>query len=314
MNENETFVGIDVSKDTLDACVLPGDDFRHVAYDEAGITALLEWFREKKPALIVLEATGGLENRIVAELARAEFPVVVVNPRQTRNFAKAIGRLSKTDAIDAAVLAEFASAVRPKLRPLRDEDTQALDELLTRRRQLVDMRVQETLRLGQARFRAQRKSLKEHIAWLEKRITGIDDDLQKQLRESPLWRVKDDLLQSIPGIGSVVSMTMLAKCPELGSLDRRQMAALIGVAPMARDSGKFRGKRAIFGGRADVRTVLYMAAVTAMRLNPVIKTFADRLKAAGKPFKVVAVACMRKLLTIMNSIIKHSIPWNPDFA
>lgn len=314
MSERDVFVGIDVAKATLDACMIPGGELLHVAYDDEGVAVLVRRLREQAPTLIVLEATGGLEGRIAVELAGAGLPVAVINPRQARDFAKAIGRLSKTDTIDAAVLAEFARAVRPQVRPLKDEDTLALDEMLTRRRQLVSMRVQETLRLGQARSKAQQKSLKEHIVWLEKRIASLDDDLQNRLRSSDVWRFKDDLLRSIPGIGAVASTTMLAKCPELGSLDRRQIAALVGVAPLARDSGTFRGKRFIWGGRAEVRAVLYMAAITAMRCNPLIKTFAERLKATGKPTKVVIVACMRKLLTIMNSLIKYETPWNPNSA
>lgn len=286
----------------------------HTPYDDGGVARLVERLRQDRPTLIVLEATGGLEGRIAAELAGAGLPVAVINPRQARDFAKAIGRLSKTDAVDAAVLAEFARAVRPQVRPLKDEDTQALDEMLTRRRQLVSMRVQETLRLGQARSKPQQKSLKEHIVWLEKRIASLDDDLQNRLRTSDVWRAKDDLLRSIPGIGTVASTTLLAKCPELGALDRRQIAALIGLAPLARDSGTFRGKRFIWGGRAEVRAVLYMATITAMRCNVVIKEFAARLKATGKPGKVVIVACMRKLLTIMNSVIKHATPWRPQSA
>lgn len=311
MSEADVFVGIDVAKATLDVCIIPGGEALHVSYDEAGVASLVEHIRQANPTLIVLEATGGLEGRITAELVNAGLPVAVINPRQGRDFAKAIGRLSKTDAIDAAVLAEFARAVRPQTRPLKDEDTLVLDEMLTRRRQLVAMRVQETLRLGQARSKAQKKSLTEHIAWLEKRISSLDDDLQNRLRSSEVWRTKDDLLRSIPGIGAIASTTMLAKCPELGALDRRQVAALIGLAPLARDSGKFRGKRFIWGGRAEVRSVLYMATISAIRCNPVIKAFAARLKATGKPSKVVIVACMRKLLTIMNSIIKYSAPWNP---
>ena len=314
MSETDVFVGIDVAKATLDVCINPGGESLHVTYDDTGVASLVKRLRQAGPTLIVLEATGGLEGRVAAELAGAGLPVAVINPRQARDFAKAIGRLSKTDAIDAAVLAEFARAVRPQVRPLKDEDTQALDEMLTRRRQLVSMRVQETLRLGQARFKPQQKSLKEHVVWLEKRIASLDDDLQNRLRTSDVWRAKDDLLRSIPGIGTVASTTLLAKCPELGALDRRQIAALVGLAPLARDSGTFRGKRFIWGGRAEVRAVLYMATITAMRCNPLIKAFASRLKATGKPGKVVIVACMRKLLTIMNSVIKHATPWQHQSA
>lgn len=314
MSETEVFVGIDVSKETLDASIIPGGELLHVAYDDAGVASLVKRCQQVAPTLIVLEATGGLEGRLAAELAGAGLPVAVINPRQARDYAKATGRLAKTDAIDAAVLANFARAVRPQVRPLKDEDTQALDEMLTRRRQLVSMRVQETLRLGQARSKPQQKSLKEHIVWLEKRIASLDDDLQNRLRTSEVWRAKDDLLRSIPGVGSVASTTFLAKCPELGTLGRREVAKLIGLAPLAHDSGKFRGKRFVWGGRAEVRAVLYMATITAMRCNVVIKEFAARLKAAGKPGKVVIVACMRKLLTIMNSVVKHATPWQHQSA
>lgn len=314
MSETAIFVGIDVSKAALDVCILPGAQTLHLAYDDAGVGSLVEQLRGLAPSLVVMEATGGLESRIATELAGARIPLAVVNPRQARDFAKAIGRRAKTDTIDAAVLAEFARAVRPQARPPKDEETLALDEMLTRRRQLVSMRVQETLRLGQARSKAQQKSLKEHLVWLEKRIARLDDDLQERLRTCEAWRAKDDLLRHIPGIGAVASTTFLAKCPELGSLDRREIAALIGLAPLARDSGKFRGKRFIWGGRAEVRSVLYMATLCAMRCNPLIKAFADRLKTAGKPAKVVIVACMRKLLTIMNSMIKYASPWNPKSA
>lgn len=316
MNEMivEKFVGIDVSKATLDVCIEPAIQSLHVAYDEAGIRQIVERLNEVSPTLIVIEATGGLEVRIATELASKGLPVAVINPRQARDFAKATGRLAKTDQVDAAVLAAFAKAVRPQVRPLKDEDTRALSDMVSRRRQLIDMRVQETLRLGTAASKPLQKSLNQHIAWLDKRITELDDDLTKRLRESDAWRAKDDLLRSIPGVGAVTTTTMLAKCPELGTLNRREIAALTGVAPLANDSGKHRGRRFVWGGRADVRAVLYMATVSAMRCNAVIKAFAERLKQAGKPPKVVIVACMRKLLTIMNSMLKNNTPWNPKMA
>jgi len=316
MNETnaQEFVGIDVSKATLDVGLSHSGKTWQVSYDGAGIETLLAQLAELKPALIVLEATGGLEVRISTTLMAAGLPVSVVNPRQVRDFARATGRLAKTDRIDAAVLAAFAQAVRPQVRPLKDEDTRALDELLTRRRQLVQMRTQESLRLNTAANKALQKSLKSHIEWLDRQIDNLDRQLAEQLRNSKAWRVKDDLLQSIPGVGAVTSTTMLAKCPELGRLNRRQIAALVGTAPLANDSGKHRGKRSIWGGRADVRAVLYMATVSAMRCNEVIKTFAERLRQAGKPSKVVVVACMRKLLTIMNAMLKNMTPWNPKIA
>ena len=241
-------------------------------------------------------------------------PVAVINPRQARDFAKATGQLAKTDQVDAAVLAAFAKAIRPQARPLKDADTRALDDMVSRRRQLIDIQVQETLRLGTAASKPMQKSLNKHIAWLDKQIAGLDNDLTKHLRESDMWRTKDDLLRGIPGVGAVTTRTMLAKCPELGTLNRREIAALTGVAPLANDSGKHRGKRFVWGGRADVRAVLYMATVSAIRCNDPIKAFAERLKKAGKPPKVVIVACMRKLLTIMNSMLKNNTPWNPKIA
>jgi transposase len=316
MNEMiaEKFVGIDVSKSTLDVCIEPSAQVMQVTYDEAGVNQLVSQVQRIKPTLIVLEATGGLEVRIAAALAGKGLPVAVVNPRQVRDFAKALGQLAKTDRVDAAVLAGFAKAIRPQARPLKDEDTRALNDMVNRRRQLIGMRVQETLRLNGATTKQLQKSLKKHIAWLDRQIDDSDRDLNHRLRESDGWRAKDDLLQSIPGVGTVTTVTMLAKCPELGTLNRRQIAALAGVAPMANDSGQYRGKRAIWGGRAEVRAVLYMATLSAMRFNASIKTFAERLKKAGKLPKVVIVACMRKLLTIMNSMLKNNVPWNPKIA
>lgn len=309
----EKFVGIDVSKSTLDLCIEPINEELHVEYDDKGIAKAVKRLLDLSPALIVMEATGGLEVRIASELASKGLPVVVINPRQARDFAKATGELSKTDRVDAAMLAAFARAIRPAVRPIKDEDTLELDDLLTRRRQLIDMRVQETLRLGTA-SKVQKKSLVAHIAWLDKRIGDLDKELSQRLRTSDVWRTKDDLLRGIPGVGPVTSVTMLAKCPELGTLNRREIAKLAGVAPLADDSGKHRGKRFIWGGRADVRAVLYMAALSAMRCNGVIKAFAQRLKKAGKPPKLVIVASMRKLLTIMNTMVKNNAPWSPKTA
>ena len=312
--EVEKFVGIDVSKGTLDIHIAPPGKSLHVVHDDSGIGQILESMKEVCPTLIVLEATGGLEIRLASELASAGLPVAVINPRQARDFAKATGRLAKTDQVDAAVLAAFAQAIRPQARPLKDADTRALDDMVSRRRQLITMRVQEMLRLGMAASAPMQKSLRKHIAWLDKQIDQIDSDLTKRLRNSDLWRTKDDLLQGIPGVGAVTSITMLTKCPELGTLNRREIAALAGVAPLANDSGKHRGKRSIWGGRADVRAALYMATLSAIRFNPAIKEFASRLKQAGKPAKVVIVACMRKLLTIMNAMLKNNASWNPENA
>lgn len=315
MSENtvDKFVGIDVSKGTLDIGIEPTGEALRVVYDDKGIAQVVKRLVAVGPTLIVMEATGGLEVRLASELAAKGLPVAVINPRQARDFAKATGQLAKTDSVDAAVLAAFARAIRPAVRPIKDADTREFDELLTRRRQLIEIRVQETLRLGTA-SKVPRKSLVAHIAWLDKRIAALDVDLTRRLRASDAWRAKDDLLQGIPGVGAVTSLTMLAKCPELGSLNRREIAALVGVAPLANDSGKHRGKRFIWGGRADVRAVLYMATVTAIRCNAVLKAFAERLKQAGKPAKVVIVACMRKLLTIMNAMVKNNAQWNAKTA
>lgn len=309
----DKFVGIDISKDSLDLCIEPDGEFSHLAYDDKGIAQITRRLTQVTPTLIVMEATGGLEMRLASELAAKGLPVAVINPRQARDFAKATGQLAKTDLVDAAVLAAFARAIRPAVRPIKDADTRELDDLVTRRRQLIDMRVQETLRLGTA-SKVQGKSLKAHIVWLDKRIASLDDDLTKRLRASDVWRTKDDLLRGIPGVGAITSLTMLAKCPELGDMNRREIAALVGVAPRANDSGKHRGKRFVWGGRADVRAVLYMATVSAIRFNNDIKTFAERLKQAGKPAKVVIVACMRKLLTIMNAMVKNNAQWAPKTA
>ena len=316
MNEKpmERFVGIDVAKATLDVHVEPAAAQvpSHLAYDDTGVKALCKALADIAPTLVVMEATGGLETRLACELSACGVPVAVVNPRQARDFARATGELSKTDRIDARMLCAFARAVRPQARPPKDAATQELAELLGRRRQLVGMRTQELTRLASAASKAMRKSLTQHIAWLAKRIATVDSDMAKRLRASKVWTAKDDLLQSTPGVGPVLSRTMLALCPELGDLNRRQSAKLVGVAPLANDSGKHKGKRRIWGGRADVRSVLYMGAVTAIRCNPAVRALALRLKAAGKPPKVVIVACMRKLLTIMNAIIKTNTPWKPD--
>ena len=313
-NQIESFVGIDVAKNTLDLRLEPVGESLHVAYDDAGIAEIRKRLRALSPTLIVMEATGGLETRLACELAACGLPVAVINPRQARDFAKATGQLAKTDRVDAAVLCAFARAVRPAVRVLKDVDTRDLDDMVSRRRQLIAMRVQETLRLGSAESKALQKSLKKHMVWLDKQIADLDGDLTKRLRASDAWRAKDDLLQGIPGVGAVTSVTLLAKCPELGQLNRREIAKLSGVAPLANDSGKHRGKRFVWGGRADVRAVLYMAAVSAIRCNPAITAFADRLKQAGKPAKVVIVACMRKLLTVMNAMVKNNAPWTAKTA
>lgn len=309
MNNPETFVGIDIAKAWLDVAWLRGQTLR-VDYTDEAVAGLVEQLLAQRPTLVVMEATGGLETALASALAAAGLAVAVVNPRQVRDYAKACGRLAKTDRIDAQILAAFAAAIRPQVRELPDEHTRALGDVLARRRQLIDMRVQEKLRLQRASS-VQRDSLREHIAWLDERIDRLDIDLTQALRSSAAWRDKDDLLKAIPGVGSLTRATMLALLPELGTLNRRQIAALVGVAPFNRDSGKHQGGRVIWGGRAQVRRTLYMAAVAAMRCNPVIRSFYLHLRSQGKPAKVALTACMRKLLVIMNAMLKHRSSWHP---
>jgi transposase len=306
-----SFLGIDVAKAQLEFAHRPSGEAGAVVNDEAGIRDLVCRCQVLAPALVVLEATGGYEAAVVAALAAAQLPVVVANPRQVRDFAKATGQLAKTDALDAHVLALFAERVRPTPRPLPEAAVQALDALLTRRRQLIEMLTAERNRLLIA-SPAVRRDLQQHIRFLERRVREADDDLHTAVKASPAWRVKDDLLQSVPGVGRVVSLTLLAELPELGWLSHKEIAALVGVAPLARDSGTLRGKRLVYGGRAPVRAVLYMAALVASRRNPVICAFYQRLRAAGKPAKVALTACMRKLLVILNAIARSGMPWTPD--
>jgi len=305
------FVGIDVSKARLDVAVRPWGQSESVTNDEAGIKSLVKRLGEIQPALIVLEATGGVERQLTRALVNAELPVVVINPRQVRDFAKATGQLAKTDSIDALVLARFAEAVRPALRPLPDEVTLELRGLIARRRQLTEMIVAERNRLGGA-SKTVRKRIDAHVRWLEAELQRADGDLDQSIRQSPIWQDKEDLLRSIPGIGPVISRTLLAELPELGGLNRKQIASLVGIAPLNRDSGTLRGRRAIWGGRASVRAALYMAALVASRRNSLISVFYKRLRTAGKAPKVALVACMRKLLTIINSMINHKTRWSEN--
>lgn len=304
------FVGIDISKTHLDVALRPSGATKSVPNDSSGIMTLMEWLGTVNPVLIVLEATGGIERSVVRALVAAELPVTVANPRQVRDFAKATGQLAKTDVLDAHVLARFAEAVRPAVRPLPDDLTADLRALSSRRRQLIDMLTAEKNRLSRAPRRVQPR-IAAHIRWLHAELERADEDLDQTIRQSPIWCKQEDLLKSVPGIGPVISRTLLAELPELGSLNRQQIAALVGVAPLNWDSGTLRGRRAIWGGRAHVRTALYMAALTASRRNPVIKDFYTRLRTAGKAPNVALVACMRKLLVIVNAMLKHRVPWRP---
>jgi transposase len=311
LEESPTFIGIDVSKARLDVAMRPSGENESVSNDQPGIKALVKRLSELQPALIVLEATGGVERQLTRALASAELPVVVVNPRQVRDFAKATGQLAKTDSIDARVLARFAQAVRPAVRPLPNEITLELRALIARRRQITEMIVAERNRLGAA-SKSVRKRIDAHIRWLEGELGRADKDLDQSIRQSPIWKENEELLRSVPSIGPVISRTVLAELHELGQLNRKQIAALVGVAPLNRDSGTLRGRRAIWGGRATVRAALYMAALVASRRNPVIRAFYKRLRTAGKAPKVALVACMRKLLTILNSMIKHKTHWSEN--
>jgi transposase len=308
-----TCVGLDVAKDSIEVCVLPSGERWRAAQEPHGLAQLVTRLAALAPTLVVMEATGGYEMPVATALAVAQVPVAVVNPRQVRDFARALGRLAKTDAIDAEVLAHFADRVRPAVRLLPDETHQELVALVTRRRQLLDMLTAERNRLETAR-RSVRPSLQQHIRWLERRVKDTDRDLQRGLERSPLWRAKDDLLRSVPGVGRVTSAMLVAHLSELGTLSRRQIASLVGVAPLNRDSGRQRGTRTTWGGRANVRATLYMATLVATRRNPTIKVFYQRLLAAGKPPLVALVAAMRKLLTILNAMLKHNQPWQPNLV
>jgi transposase len=310
----ELFIGVDVSKATLDVAVLPTNEAWSVPNTEEGANELVERLRGlPAPKLLLMEATGGLERQALATIAAAGFPAMAVNPRNVRDFAKSLGRLAKTDAIDARMLALFAERVRPEWRPLPDEDTQALEALLVRRRQVVEMITAEKNRLAATPSRQVKKDISEHIKWLQRQLHITDYDLDQTIKNTPVWKQKVDLLKSVPGVGRVLIATVLSQLPELGSLDRKQIAALVGVAPFNRDSGTMRGRRTIWGGRASVRGVLYMATLAAARFNPAIRAFYERLRAAGKVPKVALVACMRKLLTTLNAMLRDGTPWNHLF-
>lgn len=310
MSQEPTYVGIDVSKEQVDVAVRPTGRSWSVSYDEAGVNDLVAQLKDLKPAGVITESTGGLELPLAAALAAATLPVAVVNPRQVRDFAKSTGQLAKTDRLDAQVLAHFGEAVRPPMRALRDADTQALAAVLARRRQVMDILVAEKNRLGRTTPEV-RPRIEAHIGWLKQELDDLDTDLKQRIQRSPVWREKDDLLRSVPGVGPQVSLTLLAYLPELGTLNRKQIAALVGVAPFNRDSGPYRGKRSVWGGRAAVRSALFMSALVASRRNPVLRCFYQRLLEAGKPKKVALIACVRKLLTILNTMASTGIHWDP---
>jgi transposase len=318
MNRNSNsasplFVGIDVSGEFLDIAFHESTEYSRVANSESGIADLVARLEPLKPELIVMEATGKLELAVLSGLCKAGLPAVAVNPKQMRQFARASGTRAKTDRIDARVIAHFGAAMRPEVRPLNDEQTQQLQALMLRRAQLLEMLVAEKNRLARA-HKSARASLDEHIEWLKQRLTVADHDIETFLRASPAWRQKEDLLRSVPGIGPGTASTLIAFMPELGSLTRRQIASLAGLAPFNVDSGKYQGQRHVQGGRAVVRRALYMACVAAQRANPALKAFCDRLRASGKKTKVALVACMRKLLTQLNAMVRDGAPWNAEMA
>ena len=312
MHSESLFVGIDVSKDQLDIAMRPGEVRFRESNNDSGIQALIARLLSLKPQLILLEATGGYEILAAAALRQAGLPAHIINPRQVRDFARSSGRLAKTDKIDATVLAHFAEALKPDLRPWPDEQQQELAALMSRRRQLVEMLVMEKNRLAMTASPRVRKSLQTNLQSLKEQLKKLEQDLDDFIRQSPIWLEKAQLLQSVPGIGPLTSQSLLAWVPELGTLNRRTIAALVGLAPFNRDSGQMRGKRTIWGGRARVRPPLYMATLAACRVNPAIRTFYLRLLAAGKSKKLALTACMRKLLIILNAILKQQQPWCPQ--
>ena len=309
MMEAPRFVGIDVSKDRLDVCIRPEGEIAAFARDSEGLKALVDRMQHVAPQIVVLEATGGFEAPVVAALADAGIAVAIVNPRQIRDFAKATGRLAKTDTLDAAAIAHFAEAIKPEVRPLLDEQARQFKALMVRRRELMDMIGREENRLKQAIEKRVIKDLNAHIRFLKNRLSSIDEDIDGMVRSSPMWRIKEDLLRSVPGVGPRTARTLLAEMPELGSLSRRKIASLAGLAPMNRDSGMWRGKRMIQGGRSSVRSALYMAALIASRYNPVFKTYYQRLLSNGKAKKLALVAIARKLLVALNAMLRESKPW-----
>ncbi len=311
VTEPGVYVGIDVSKSHLDVFTPPLGAFR-VEYTDDGLAELVESISQVEITLVVMEATGKIESACAATLSRAGIPVAVVNPRQVRDFARASGRLAKTDKIDAEMIARFGEALQPEATKIRDEDEERFDELLTRRRQVIAMITTEKNRLGTVHDRKLRRRITAHIRWLERELADVDREMSDAIEESPVWRGKDALLRSVPGIGETTSKVLLAELPELGKLTRKEIASLAGVAPMNRDSGMMRGKRTISGGRSVVRTALYMAALSASKHNPELRTFYQRLVAAGKPKKVALTATMRKLIILLNAVVARGTQWQSE--
>jgi transposase len=305
----QVFVGIDVAKDRLDVHVRPSDEAFAVARDGEGLAVLVERLGGLAPQIVVVEATGGFEVTVAAALAAAAIPLAVVNPRQIRDFARAMGQLAKTDALDARAIARFAEAIKPEPRPVPDEQARELGELVQRRRQIVEMMAMERNRRRQLTQRRLIKGVDRLLAMLQKELTELEQDLDDIIRGTPAWREAEDLLKSVKGVGDIVARTLIADLPELGTMGRKQIAALVGIAPLNRDSGTLRGRRTIWGGRAKVRAALYMAALVASRRNPRLAAFYRRLVAAGKPKKLALTALMRKLLTILNAILRDRRPW-----
>lgn len=313
MSQQERFIGIDVSKTTLDVAVRPDGTTTQFTNTADGIAACVASLAPLVPTVIVIEATGGYERPITAALIAARLPVAVVNPRQAHDFAKATGQLAKTDRLDAHGLAWFGEAIRPQPRPLKSETAQQLDALVLRYQHLITMRTMERNRLPTAHVTV-RVPIQAHIAWLSAQLEALDDQMQSLLDPQTAWQAQATILRSVPGVGPGLTRTFLARLPEFGTLTRRRIAALVGVAPFNRDSGTLRGKRAIWGGRPEVRTALYMSALAGLRWNPVINTYYHRVRAVGKPGKVALTACMRKLLTILNALIRTQTPWDADFC
>lgn len=313
MQKNQEYVGVDVSKENLDMVVYSTNEIRSFGNEDAGIAKAMTWLKQVNPAIIVMEATGGMEVSLYVALQETNLPAAVINPRQIRDFAKSMGILAKTDKVDAKVLARYAATIQPEARPLPDEETRQLNTLVTRRHQLLEMIIAESNRAAITRDKTMQQRIHAHIDWLKQELAGINKDISQMIKENPVWDAKDKLLQSVPGVGPVLSATLIAELSELGILNRKKIAALVGVAPLNRDSGKHRGARSIWGGRCGVRRPLYMAALNAVRFNPTIKIFYERLLANGKEKKVALTACMHKLLMTLNVMLKHNSYWSCNY-